>query len=458
MNDDARVSLLRRWFGFSAPVDRRFYLLSGLVLALARYAIDGAVIWASTGRWLTPLQFLSPRLETRVRILEGTPDWIGWALVAEGLAFLWIGVSMSVRRAADAGLVSILGLGVMVPFVNLVAMPALALAPSAPPATELSAIGRESDIRKVSSALLGVASAAALALLATLGNVHLFRIYGTGLFIATPILMGATSAWIYNRGAPRSVRSTIGVAMLSVVVAGLALLLFALEGAVCLAMAAPLAFIGAALGALVGKAMSTSPPRGVIRSGLLPGALALIALGGAERSVSSPELHVVETSVVIDASPERVWRHVVGFSDITAEPAWYFRAGIAAPLRARIDGQGVGAVRRCEFTTGSFVEPITVWDPPHHLAFDVTEQPAPMLELSPYQHVDAPHLDGAFRSQRGEFILEALPGGRTRLRGRTYYALDMFPQPYFKLLSDALLHRIHRRVLDHIAHLSTVVR
>jgi hypothetical protein len=270
--------------------------------------------------------------------------------------------------------------------------------------------------------------------------------------------MGATSAWIYNRGAPRSVRSTIGVAMLSVVVAALALLLFALEGAVCLAMAAPLAFIGAALGALVGKAMSTSPPRGVIRSGLLPGALALIALGGAERSVSSPELHVVETSVVIDAPPERVWRHVVGFSDITAEPAWYFRAGIAAPLRARIDGQGVGAVRRCEFTTGSFVEPITVWDPPHHLAFDVTEQPAPMLELSPYQHVDAPHLDGAFRSQRGEFILEALPGGRTRLRGRTYYALDMFPQPYFKLLSDALLHRIHRRVLDHIAHLSTVVR
>ena len=57
---------------------------------------------------------------------------------------------------------------------------------------------------------------------------------------------------------------------------------------------------------------------------------------------------------------------------------------MACPISAEIEGKGVGAVRHCIFTTGAFVEPITVWDEPNTLAFDVTEQPPPMKELSPY--------------------------------------------------------------------------
>jgi hypothetical protein len=106
---------------------------------------------------------------------------------------------------------------------------------------------------------------------------------------------------------------------------------------------------------------------------------------------------------------------VVAFPDIEAPPAWYFRWGIAAPERARIEGHGVGAIRHCEFTTGSFVEPITVWDEPRLLAFDVVDDPPPMTELSIYAHIDAPHVDGFFRSRKGQFRLEPLPNGGTLL-------------------------------------------
>jgi len=82
-----------------------------------------------------------------------------------------------------------------------------------------------------------------------------------------------------------------------------------------------------------------------------------------------------------------------------------------------IDGEGVGALRRCEFSTGAFVEPIIVWDAPRRLSFDVTAQPDPMRELSPYRSARPPHLAGAFRARRGEFRLIALPDGRTRLEG-----------------------------------------
>jgi hypothetical protein len=55
---------------------------------------------------------------------------------------------------------------------------------------------------------------------------------------------------------------------------------------------------------------------------------------------------------------------------------------------------GVGAVRRCEFSTGAFVEPVQVWDEPRLLRFSVTQTPSPMEELTPYHHIETPHLNG----------------------------------------------------------------
>jgi hypothetical protein len=123
-------------------------------------------------------------------------------------------------------------------------------------------------------------------------------------------------------------------------------------------------------------------------------------------------------------------------------------------MRARIDGEGVGAVRNCEFSTGPFVEPITTWDPPSRLAFDVRSQPPSMTELSPYRNVKAAHLEGYMVSKRGEFRLIPLPGNRTRLEGSTWYTLAIFPEMYWTPWGEALLHSIHGRVLAHIKQLS----
>jgi hypothetical protein len=77
-----------------------------------------------------------------------------------------------------------------------------------------------------------------------------------------------------------------------------------------------------------------------------------------------------------------------------------------------------------------------------------------MQEISPYHGVHPPHLDGYLRSRRGEFLLIALPNGRTRLEGRTWYQFDMYPQGYWTLWSNFMIHRIHDRVLRHIKVLS----
>jgi hypothetical protein len=77
-----------------------------------------------------------------------------------------------------------------------------------------------------------------------------------------------------------------------------------------------------------------------------------------------------------------------------------------------------------------------------------------MQEWSFYAHLHPPHLDDSFRSARGEFRLTPTAAGGTRLEGSTWYAMQMGPAAYWKVWGDAILHRIHLRVLEHVRSLS----
>jgi hypothetical protein len=100
------------------------------------------------------------------------------------------------------------------------------------------------------------------------------------------------------------------------------------------------------------------------------------------------------------------------------------------------------------------VEPIEIWDPPRELTFSVTSSPDPMREWTLWDGPRQPHLDGYLESVRGQFVLEPLPGGRTRLVGRTWYRTNMVPEGYWRLWADPIIHVIHMRVLRHVASLS----
>ena len=176
-----------------------------------------------------------------------------------------------------------------------------------------------------------------------------------------------------------------------------------------LPLAVPIALLGAVIGHCI-VALGSRRPGDLGKVALVLVAL-LPTMVGAEH-VASPEplLFTCETSVVVDAPPETVWRNVVSFSDLDPPDDWVFRTGVAYPIRARIEGNGVGAVRRCEFSTGAFVEPIEVWDEPRLLRFAVTSNPAPMREWNPLFEIHPPHLDGFLVSKRGQFQLTPLRG------------------------------------------------
>jgi len=440
--------LLRFWFRLDAPVDRPIYCLNGFCLAAIKYFGDLALIWLTTGQFWKPTDYLQTTHSLLWTVLPGAPNWLMPVLGIWTLPFVWIGVTLTLRRALDAGLSPWLAMGFFIPYFNYVLMAALCLVPSS---TNIARARSTVNLagKRVPSALLAICAGVILGIVMAVLGVLFKGQYGFALFFGAPFGMGALTAFIFNRGYSGTIKETIQVTVfMFVLVAGL-LFLFAFEGAVCIAMAIPLGLLVGLLGAAMGRAIAlwgrrTIPPA-IAAMLLLPLSVAL-----EPAKLTGRTLHEVQSSVVINARPERVWSHVIAFEPISEPTDPIFRLGIAYPLNAHIEGVGVGAVRYCVFSTGPFVEPITDWEPGKRLGFDVASSPDPLHELSLYENVSPPHLHGYLRSRRGEFRLVELPGGRTRLEGSTWYEIEMAPEAYWRVWTDFLIRRIHRRVLEHI--------
>lgn len=445
--NEAQAVWWRRIFGMRASVDRRLYVMVGVGLALMKYALDSALVYVTSGELWNPWAYLSPALFVRAGAVDGlTSPTLMWAMALYALPFAWVGLSMSVRRAADAGHSPWLGLGFLLPGLNMLFILYLASRPSRgswEPGRSEEVV--PADLRSILlSVIFGVGLTAAMFAL----NIFGFQSYGWSLFFATPFVIGVVCAYLINREATRSMKTTVGAAWVSVLASCAAILLFALEGIICLVMAAPITLIMSAAGAALGRAVLLHSRRG--RAAVVGLVLCLPFFSAVERYAPEPPLIEVATSVEVNASPMQVWDKVIHFSELAPPPAWVQKSGVAYPIRAELKGEGVGAVRYCEFSTGPFVEPITAWEPGRRLAFDVRAQPLPMEEWSPYKSVHPPHLDGYLQSKRGEFRLIDLGEGRTRLEGSTWYAIDMQPVGYWQLFASALIQQIHLRVLRHV--------
>ena len=194
--------------------------------------------------------------------------------------------------------------------------------------------------------------------------------------------VGATSAYWFNIRYAASSGETRQVVLATFVVSFWGIVAFAIEGAICLLMLTPLALAAGFCGGWAGRGLAQLRLRTAGEAMIAVIALPLAMLTQPAHDLS-PGLREVRSSIEVDAAPHVVWRNVIAFSPLSAPTEFVFRSGISYPIGARIVGEGVGAVRYCEFSTGAFVEPITAWEPSRRLAFDVVSQPAPLREWSP---------------------------------------------------------------------------
>jgi len=447
------------------------YFTIGCGLSPIKLALDHLVATRAFGRPWSPLSYAITGEIGGLFSLDRDDQVFFATMLALALPFLAVGLVLTVRRLHDAGWPPWLAACFFAPMpINLVFFLVLSLTPTRSvaahgtsgdvvdgPATAVAkpidARHRLSWKRAIAAILIPLPFAGAVAYLGT----HALGDYGWSLFVGLPFVLPMLSVVIYGHGRDVTRGECLAVGWLWLLVAAVAMVATAFEGLICILMAAPLAAPVAMLGALVGYlVVRTGSHRagGLGRIALVLVALMPTMVGAEHLATPGPERFTCETSVAIDAPPEAVWRHVVRFPDLDPPTDWLSRLGVAYPIRARIDGTGPGAVRHCEFSTGPFVEPIEVWDEPRLLRFAVTSNPAPMKEWNPLFEIHPPHLDGFLVSERGQFLLDPLPGGRTLLRGSTRYRHGLWPASYWRLWSDPIIHRIHDRVLRHIKALA----
>ncbi|HLY63777.1 MAG TPA: hypothetical protein VKV95_23810 [Terriglobia bacterium] len=459
-----RISDLWRWDG---TVDRGPYALIGLLLFGLKHNIDRFVAtlvfhrqWSLFNYWIPPTRAV------RITSLARPDALMLGALLLLALPFIWIGVVLTLRRLRAIGLPIWLVVCFFLPVVNLVFFLVLSVVPTRLPGDRYD--GRRPDGRLggaldrliPDNALGSAALAVLLTLPFELGAIAMcvkaLGTYGWSLFVALPFCHGLAAVLIYGYHRPRSYGTCLGVSVLSIFILGVTLFGFAIEGIICLAMACPIAVTLACMGGSIGYLIQRRPGHRIEAPAMLMVLILFLpVLMGAEYAVP-PEtpLFEVRSSIEINAPPELVWKNVISFAELPPPNEWIFRTGIAYPIRARIAGTGAGAIRTCEFSTGPFIEPIEVWDEPRQLRFGVTSNPAPMQEWTLYSDIHPRHLNGFLVSQEGQFLLTPLPGGRTRLEGTTWYQHHLWPAEYWQLWSDAIIHRIHLRVLNHIKQLS----
>jgi len=462
-----------RWnlLPFGGTISPARYFTIGLLLALIKQAIDRFVASMVFGKPWSPLSYAITGEIGSLFSLDRDALVFYATMFALALPFLVVGVVLTACRLRNAGWPLWLVVFFFAPMpINLVFFIVLCLVPSRasvvhgavddiidmPGALNSKSMGTRPRIayrRAVAAILIPLPVAAAVVYVGT----HILNDYGWSLFVGLPFVLPMLSVVIYGSAREVTLGQCLGIGLLSILTAVVLMVVTAFEGSICILMMLPLAVPVVMLGSMVGYFIVSLGPR---RTGDL-GKVALVlcallpTMAGAEHlTTREPLLFTCVTSVVIDAPPEDVWRNVVSFSDLAPPSDWLFRSGVAYPIRARIEGTGVGAVRHCEFSTGAFVEPIEVWDEPRLLRFAVTSSPPPMKEWNPLFEIHPPHLDGFLVSKQGQFLLTPRPDGKTLLKGSTLYQHGLWPAAYWRLWSDPIIHRIHDRVLRHIKTLT----
>lgn len=277
------------------------------------------------------------------------------------------------------------------------------------------------------------------------------RYLSLSLLFIVPLVTAGIAGFLSAR-AGRTLSQSIGAAFLTLTAILTILGFAAMEGVICILMAAPFVGLLGIIGALLGHWLATLTSRPAYQVQSAAWLAVIVCAVGESIAPPAPLEDVVSSEVIINATPAQVWKQLKDIRDLPAPTEPLFVFGVAHPLEAYVVGEGgVGAARVCRLSTGDMPERITVWKPEQELKFIVLDTPAAMREATIFgQDLDGAHLHTTYTSLDGGFRLEALPNGQTRLIGTSRYLLAITPASYWNLWTREIVSQVQLRVMNHV--------
>lgn len=283
----------------------------------------------------------------------------------------------------------------------------------------------------------------------------LFGVMTFAFIFLVPLALGYVTVAIGERDRRWSWPARLFVPMITALTTLAAALLLAWEGLICIALWLPLFLVLALLGGLLAGVVATigvtRRARGTVAC-LIAALPLLVSPAELARSPAS-EVRTVRSSIDIRAEPATIWHAIATVRRFEADEhrfSWAHLIGFPRPVAATLDGESVGGVRHATFEGGVvFEERITVWDPPHRLAFSIHADPdsIPMRTLDPHVTVGGEFFDVL----DGEYRLEPLPAGGIRLHLASRHRLSTRFNFYSALWTDFVMGDIQRYILARLA-------
>lgn len=260
--------------------------------------------------------------------------------------------------------------------------------------------------------------------------------------VLCPFSVGAMAVLMSAGGEKISVIVQIQQTVFAVNACYIAVILLALEGSICLVMAAPLFFGASLLGGLVAGFLHNH-----FRMGrrMLPIAFAPIE----SLQTIQPHEQTVTNTIYIAAPPERVFNQLANVRHIRPEELGFtfvHAIGFPRPLEAQMDGQGVGQVRTSRWEKNVwFQEVITDWTPGQslHYKFYIPPGGIPRDALDEHVEIGGEHFDLI----DGGYDLRVMPDGGTELSLTTRFVNKTRLKTYVDLWAKLVFKDFHRSIL-----------
>jgi len=277
------------------------------------------------------------------------------------------------------------------------------------------------------------------------------RYLSLSLLFIVPLVTAGIAGFLSAR-AGRTLSQSIGAAFLTLTAILTILGFAAMEGVICILMAAPFVGLLGIIGALLGHWLATLTSRPAYQVQSAAWLAVIVCAVGESIAPPAPREDVVSSEVIINATPAQVWKQLKDIRDLPAPTEPLFVFGVAHPLEAYVVGEGgVGAARVCRLSTGDMPERISIWKPEQELKFTVLDTPATMREATFFgRDLDGAHLHTTYTSLDGGFRLEPLPDGRTRLIGTSRYLLTIAPASYWNIWTRHIVGQVQLRVMNHV--------
>lgn len=260
---------------------------------------------------------------------------------------------------------------------------------------------------------------------------------GSALFLLTPVVAGFSIALIAE-----GQNSAAAAAILSVAATLGMLIAFGREGGLCALLALPILGVGLAFGVVLGLLVRSLlfPRTGnhttTMGALLLIGPMLIFATNRMERPrLDTPRIEVVETSVKVPDSPERVWSRILTVDNVVASKPFLMHIGLPIPERCSLAGRGVGAKRTCYFNNGYIAETITAWNPPYYMGLNIDRT-----------HMAGRHWLGF---EKAAYRLQA-DGNSTILTRTTTVSSRLLPVWYWRPFERLGVNSEHRYILQDV--------